>query len=237
MNEQPEVVFEDKTAVTECAGTDGAVPETETDGSLGKFRTPEALYKAYLSLETEFTKKCQRLAGMENAQNGRESERSAPKTAETPTEECAGEKAGRGSARSAPKAAETPTEECAGEKAGRGSAARGEDITGEFRASAEQFFREYPESRERVEEIAAGLPDRAGYADLLNAYIKLLRTQEKSGADERNAAIVEYLKEKRTDARPPKVLTGGGGFNMLPPRAPSSIKEAGEIAGEILGRR
>ena len=51
------------------SATDTEVPQDESaheqDGSLGKFKSKEALYDAYLNLQKEFTKKCQKLSKLE----------------------------------------------------------------------------------------------------------------------------------------------------------------------------
>ena len=59
-NEQTEVSAQNQTAELESTGA------TETEVSLGKFKDAQALLTAYNALQSEFTKRCQKIKELEN---------------------------------------------------------------------------------------------------------------------------------------------------------------------------
>lgn len=66
MNEQTN---EQTTAQTQPLIKEDFIGEDKTEVSLGKFKDVNALQSAYKALQTEFTKRCQRIKELENALN------------------------------------------------------------------------------------------------------------------------------------------------------------------------
>lgn len=81
INEQTEVK-------SQPAEAEEKIPATEDEVSLGKFKDANALFKAYNSLQSEFTKRCQKLKELETAlENANNPENTALKNRQGITDE------------------------------------------------------------------------------------------------------------------------------------------------------
>lgn len=216
-----------------CEEEQGAITAAADAPSVGKFADAEALLKAYNELESEFTKRSQRLKELEreNAELRREQSED----------------------RAESEAVHDETGSAAEERAIGDSLWNGEN--GIFVDEVERFLKNNPEAREYADEIVekaelAGEPE-SGFLD--RAYVCVLkdtlRRERKKINDDfilekaknikavRDEIIRGYLAELYS-AKGERLLAGSSGETAIaPPIRPSSIAEAGKMAVSVLKKK
>jgi len=211
----------------------GAVrPATEAP-SVGKFTDAEALLKAYNDLQSEFTKRSQRLRELER--------------------ENAVMKAEQSGNRAESDVVQDETGSAANEKTTDDSAGNGED--GTIASEVERFLSDNPEAGLYAEEIVrkAEIAGVTGSGFLDRAYLAVLKEQlAREKAKMTDDFILERAKNTRAvrdeiirgyladvySAKGERLLTGSGGEVVVaPPIRPSSIAEAGKMAASVLKKK
>lgn len=210
----------------------GAVMPASEALSVGKFADVESLSKAYNQLESEFTKRSQRLRELE-------------REVESLKEQSAG--------RAESEVVQDETGSAAGERTNADSESVGEG--GGLTNEVERFLKDNPEACGYADEIIAkidlnGEPE-SGF--LYRAYVgvlkdMLLREREKI-TDEfilrratdtksiRDEIIRGYLAELYS-AKREYLLSGNGGESVVaPPIKPATISEAGKMAYSVLRKK
>lgn len=199
----------------------------------GKFADAQSLLKAYNQLESEFTKRSQRLRELER-ENAELKQEQSQIDAES-------------------KVVQDETGSAAEERTEADSCSVGED--GRIACEAERFLKDNPEARLYAEEIVQKA-EQAGEAEsgfLDRAYIAvlkdLLENERKKVNDEfileralntksvRDEIIRGYLADVYA-AKGERLLTGVSGVSVVaPPVKPSSIAEAGKMAVSVLRKK
>ncbi len=210
--------------------------------SKSKFKDEESLLKAYNSLQSEFTKRCQRLKELEGEilkLTQEKTSRKEPKEFETAdTFEEKYETVGAKDVQSGED--KRPFNGESTEESGR------ENTAGMF-----EFLQSYPAALNVLEEVvssvtADGAPTKR---DFEKAYVAILEDRaakkEKEltnedylmGLIERTAVkervIREYLSSVKNSNKDSLLLGGGGGIPLTPPLRPKTLAEAGALAEGI----
>lgn len=206
-------------------------PIGETNAiSLGKFADEKALLKAYNELESEFTKRSQRLKELERENNLLKQEQ---------TDMLSGKD----------EVVHDETGSAAKEREANSASYLEDD--GEITAEVCRFLRQNPEAAAYAEAIAlkAGTLGDAKSGVLERAYIEVLKdqlqkereminddfiyTSAKNTPEIKERIIRDYL-SALSGQKSARLLSGGGESVVMPPNHPKNIAEAGEMATLIL---
>lgn len=210
----------------------GAVNPENNASSVGKFADVESLLKAYNQLESEFTKRSQRLRELE-------------REVELIKEQSAG--------RAESEVVQDETGSAAEERASAASGLIGKG--GGLPQEVELFLKDYPEAWQYADEIIAKV-DLSGEPEsgfLYRAYVgvlkDMLRHEREKITDDyilrraietksiRDEIIRGYLAEVYS-AKREYLLTGSGGESVIaPPIKPATISEAGKMAVSVLRKK
>lgn len=167
--------------------------------NLGKFKDAESLLKAYNSLQTEFTKKSQRLSELENSKTEFNREEKINKALQELTESHNTAQQFASNIKEAIKDIDAP------------------DYTQIVR---EELLKNLESNYKSVEEIARD-------EQFLNQYVY-------NNPQVRDNIIRDYL-SSLTNLAPTRVMSNiSGSIPMSPPNIPTNIKEAGDLAKNII---
>ncbi|MDR3292881.1 MAG: hypothetical protein LBT20_02115 [Clostridiales bacterium] len=200
----------DSHAATDGVQSGGGKGETGTV-SYGKFKNADALFRAYLSLEAEFTKRSQRLREIERrlafaSENG---ERTAAVAAGGGTPDAI--------------AFSPQTDKSVGARAAGGTA---KNITEEARRASNVSNAALPPQTYKPTEDGEVVAERLKSESFLERYVY---------GDERikDRIIADYVEGLRS-VNLPKLIGKGGETAAAPPKRPKTLKEAGELAEKML---
>jgi len=211
------------------AKTEGAA---ETEVNLGKFKDVSSLLNAYNSLESEFTRRSQRLTGLEGiAVKNAQSDSIALQNAD----DASNLKASEGN--------DTKVNNSENKK---------EILKGNIENEVKSFLSKYPDASKYSKEISEIAVKNKDYENgfLLKAYSELLenrlKTKEKLFTDEnylkdtvmnniqlKDAVIKEYLNRIKSGEKITLLSDRGRGVTS-PPDRPKTIEQAGLLARDIL---
>lgn len=214
---------EQTTLATQTAGAEEALNGGGASKvSTGKFKDVESLKKAYGSLESEFTKRCQKIKELEQEIESYKKAETSPKK-----EECAPSDTGPSADGNA---------QCGSTK--------GDDVV--------KFLQQFPDALKDLGDLEGYLSPQKDYrvGDVERAYVALLMDRaKKSQSDLKNEEylyglikdtpvkdrlIKEYISAVKSTA-PDSVLIGGtGSIALTPPMRPKTLAEAKALAEKII---